>query len=180
MSLEIVVGPMFSGKTTYAISYIQRQQSINKCVVTIKPNIDNRYSNQSVLITHNKYAVPCLVWDVSISLYIPQEMLNADCIVIEEAQFFTGLIPIVKSLLFKHKKHILLVGLDGDANQAPFGEILHCIPFATKLLKLEAFCTVCKDGSPAHYSKKNPSDMIDEQIDVGGLDKYSAVCLKHL
>ena len=180
MSLEIVMGPMFSGKTTYAISYIQRQQSIGKKVVVIKPNIDARYTTQSVLITHNKQAYPCLIWDVSIKMYIPQEMINADCIVIEEAQFFSGLHGIVSKLLFLHKKHILVVGLDGDASQNPFGEILQCIPLSTKLLKLEALCSICKDGTGAHYSKKIISDMIDDQIDVGGVDKYITVCLKHL
>ena len=50
MSFEIVMGPMFSGKTTYAISYVQQQQSIGKKVVIVKPNIDTRYSLQSVIM----------------------------------------------------------------------------------------------------------------------------------
>ena len=180
MSFELVMGPMFSGKTTYAISYVQRQQSIGKKISIIKPNIDNRYSIQNVIITHNKQSHPCLIWDVSITMYVAQEMLNADCIVIEEAQFFTGLTSVVKSLLFVHKKHVLVVGLNGDASQNVFGELLNCIPFATKITSLSAFCSVCKDGTPAHYSKKTTGDMVDDQIDVGGTDKYIAVCLKHL
>jgi len=180
MSLEIVMGPMFSGKTTYAISYVQRQQSIAKRSVIIKPNIDNRYSTQSVIMTHNKQSHPCLIWDVSIGMYIVQEMLNADCVVIEEAQFFTGLTAVVKTLLFVHKKHLLVVGLNGDATQNVFGELLRCIPFATKITTLTAFCCVCNDGTVAQYSKKSGGDMVDDQVDVGGSDKYIAVCLKHL
>lgn len=180
MSLEIVTGPMFSGKTTYAISYVQRQQSIGKRIAIIKPNIDSRYSSQSVIMSHNKQSHPCLIWDVSIAMYIAQEMLSVDCIVIEEAQFFKGLSVVVKSLLFVHKKHILVVGLNGDASQNIFGELLACIPFATKITTLSAFCSLCKDGTPAHYSKKTGADMVDDQIDVGGTDKYIAVCLKHL
>ena len=180
MSLEIVTGPMFSGKTTYAISYVQRQQSIGKKIAIIKPNIDSRYSTQSVIMTHNKQSHPCLIWDVSIPMYVAQEMLSTDCIVIEEAQFFKGLSVVVRSLLFVHKKHILVVGLNGDASQNVFGEILNCIPFSTKITTLTAFCSICKDGTPAHYSKKTGADMVDDQIDVGGSDKYIAVCLKHL
>ena len=180
MSLEIVMGPMFSGKTTYAISYVQRQQSIAKRSVIIKPNIDNRYSTQSVIMTHNKQSHPCLIWDVSIGMYIVQEMLSADCVVIEEAQFFTGLAAVVKTLLFVHKKHLLVVGLNGDANQNVFGELLRCIPFATKITTLTAFCCICNDGTAAQYSKKSGGDMVDDQVDVGGSDKYIAVCLKHL
>lgn len=180
MSLEIVMGPMFSGKTTYAISYIQRQNSIGKTVIIIRPNIDSRYSTQNVIMSHNKQSHPCLVWDVSISLYVAHELLGADCILIEEAQFFRGLSSFVKSLLFVHKKHVLVVGLNGDASQNVFGELLLCIPFATKITTLAAFCSICKDGTAAHYSKKITGDMVDEQIDVGGANKYIVVCLKHL
>ena len=180
MSLEIVLGPMFSGKTSYAISYIKRQQTIHKHILAIKPNIDSRYSFDSMLMTHNKESYPCITWDVTQPFYAHNDLLMYDCIVIEEAQFFKNLAETVKLLLFKNHKHILLVGLNGDANQKTFGEILECIPFSTKLIKLEAFCTVCKDGTPAHYSKKNETEMTDEQIDIGGSDKYTAVCLKHL
>ena len=180
MSVEIVMGPMFSGKTTYAISYLQRQQSIGKTVVIIRPNIDTRYSTQNVIMSHNKQSYPCLVWDVSIALYVAHELLSVDCVVIEEAQFFRGLSTFVKSLLLVHKKHVLVIGLNGDASQNVFGEVLHCIPIATKITTLTAFCSVCKDGTAAHYSKKLSGDMVDDQIDVGGSNKYIAVCLKHL
>lgn len=180
MSLEIVMGPMFSGKTTYAISYVQRQRSIGKTVVIIRPNIDTRYSTQDVIMSHNKQSHPCLVWNVTIGLYVAKELLATDCILIEEAQFFTGLTTFVKSLLLVHKKHVLVVGLNGDASQNAFGEVLQCIPIATKVTTLTAFCSVCKDGTPAYYSKKTTGDMIDDQIDVGGSDKYIVVCLKHL
>ena len=68
MSLEIVIGPMFSGKSTYALSYIRRQKAIGKKVVVIKPNIDNRYSQDNVLVTHNREQSPCMLWDVNESL----------------------------------------------------------------------------------------------------------------
>ena len=180
MSFEIVMGPMFSGKTTYAISYVQQQESIGKKVVIVKPNIDTRYSLQSVIMSHNKQSHPCLIWDVNIHLYVVQEMLNADCIVIEEAQFFTGVLNIIKPLVFVHKKRLLIIGLNGDSSQCVFGELLDCIPLATKVTCLSALCSICKDGTPAHYSKKMTTDMVDDQVDVGGADKYSAVCLKHL
>ena len=61
MSLEIVVGPMFSGKSTYALSYIRRQRAIGRKVLVVKPDIDNRYSEESVLITHDKEQIPCIL-----------------------------------------------------------------------------------------------------------------------
>jgi len=53
MSLEIVIGPMFSGKSSHGISYVRRQKVIGKAVIVIKPNIDNRYSEEDVMVTHD-------------------------------------------------------------------------------------------------------------------------------
>jgi len=179
MSLEIVLGPMFSGKSTYALSYIRRQLAIDKKVIVIKPNIDNRYSHEEFLVTHNREKTPCMLWNVNNHLEVVESMSHADCIVVEEAQFFKGLPMFVYRLLVVEKKNILVVGLDGDASQQCFGDILKCIPWATNVTKLNALCSRCRDGTIAPYSKRI-NYYSSQQVDVGGADKYEAVCLKHL
>lgn len=177
MSLDIVMGPMFSGKSTYALSYIRRQRAIGKNVVVIKPNIDVRYSADDVLVTHDKEQIPCTIWNTDIPLRLTEPIQKADCVVFEEAQFFNGLAIFVQRLLVDYNKNVLIVGLDGDAYQRPFGEIFQCIPWATSVTKLNALCSQCKDGTLAPYSRRmieNPN-----QIDVGGSDKYESVCLQH-
>ncbi len=180
MSLEVVIGPMFSGKSTYALSYIRRQHAIGKRVVVIKPNIDTRYTNQEVLITHDQEQTPCMLWNTRINLnpVIP-EIREADCIVLEEAQFFRGLEGFIRYALQSYKKDILVVGLDGDAYQERFGEVLYCIPWATTVTKLCALCKYCRNGTLAPFTKRLQDDS-REQIDVGGENKYVSVCLKHL
>lgn len=179
MSLEIVLGPMFSGKSSYALSYARRYLAIGKDVKIVKPDIDSRYSDQPVMISHDREQIPCLIWDIH-TPFDPDVFVNADCIIIEEAQFFRGLKDFVKLLLLDFKKHILLVGLDGDASQNTFGEILDCIPMCTKLTKLNAHCSVCRDGTLAWYTKRKNPENQTEQILVGGSDMYEAVCLNHL
>ena len=107
MSLEIVMGPMFSGKSTYALSYVRRQRAIGKKVLVIKPNIDNRYSNESMLMTHDKEFISCELWNIEKPLY-EHISKSYDCFVIEEAQFFLGLEEYCKDLLLHFKKHILV------------------------------------------------------------------------
>jgi thymidine kinase len=177
MSLEIVIGPMFSGKSSYALSYVRRQRAIGKRVLVIKPNIDTRYSNESVVVTHNNEKIPCMLWDVTNPL-CEISNTNYDCFVVEEAQFFTHLHHFCEYLLKEHK-HILVVGLDGCAQQKKFGEVLDIIPLATSVTKLSALCSDCKDGTPAHYTKKLEWGG-EQQVDVGGAEKYVAVCLRHL
>jgi thymidine kinase len=177
MSLEVVIGPMFSGKSTYAISYVRRQRSIGKKVLVIKPDIDVRYSNQNYIVTHNQETIDCKVWDTKYSL-CEYRNFNYDCYVVEEAQFFTGLIDYCRHILFDLEKDILVVGLDGDAYQRKFGEVLDIIPMATSVKKLTSLCSYCKDGTPAPYTRR--LEISETQVDVGGAEKYAAVCLVHL
>jgi thymidine kinase len=177
MSLEIVIGPMFSGKSTYAIQYIRRQQAIGVKVLVLKPSIDTRYSQQNVIVTHDKESVPCINWDTTTPLVIDNRVLGNRCIVIEEAQFFKGLRPFTEELL-KLRSDILVVGLNGDCFQKPFGEILDCIPLATSVLKLSALCSVCRDGTIASYTIRTTNQ--DQQVMVGGSESYISVCNRHL
>lgn len=181
MSLEIVVGPMFSGKSSYALSYIRRQRAIGKTVIVIKPNIDNRYSNEHMLVTHDQQQTPCMIWPVHDPLNpcIPR-VRDADCIVLEETQFFRGVQSFVGYALQAYKKNILLVGLDATASQQPFGEIFNCIPWATSITKLCALCKRCGDGTLAPFTKKICPEVGNTVVDVGGAEKYESVCLKHL
>ena len=103
--------------------------------------------------------------------------MSHDCYVIEEAQFFEGLYGLCYKLLFQ-KKNILVVGLDGCSSQFKIGEILNVIPFANTVTKLNAFCFRCKDGTLAPYSRRLTNTT--SQVEVGGADKYIAVCLEHL
>jgi thymidine kinase len=180
MSLEIIIGPMFSGKSTYALSYIRRRQAIGKQVLVIKPNIDNRYSEDNLLITHDKETTPCILWPVNDCLDLSIKTQNYDYIVLEESQFLKGLAKFAVTMMLTYHKHVLIVGLDGDANQRPFGEILECIPWATSITKLNALCRICKNCTLAPFTRKITPDNTGEQIDVGGSDKYEAVCAKHL
>jgi thymidine kinase len=179
MSLEVVVGPMFSGKSSYALSYVRRQQAIGRKVLVIKPDIDNRYSHENVLVTHNKEEIPCMLWKTSEPLCNIKD-IDYDCFVIEEAQFFNHLPHFCSYLLYGHKKQILVVGLDACSKQKKFGEILDIIPMASSVTKLNALCGMCGDGTIAPFTKKLDLEWGGQQVDVGGNDKYAAVCLKHL
>ena len=179
MSLEIVMGPMFSGKSSYVVSYVRRYQAAGLPVLVIKPDIDNRFSDKPEIVTHDDERIACKSWDVSKELYLTSEICSHTYIVFEEAQFFKGLTNVVRNLLtIGYPRHILIVGLDGDANQKPFGEILDCVPYATSVTKLSAMCLKCKNGTPASYTIRK--EVSESQVDVGGSDKYLAVCRMHL
>ena len=133
------------------------------------------------MVTHDGENIECMMWNTEtpISKLELGVIVQYECFVIEEAQFFANLKNLCYSLLFFHKKNILVVGLDGCAEQKKFGEILDVIPFSTSVIKLTALCCFCKDGTLAPYTKKLGTRS-EEQVDVGGAEKYVAVCLRHL
>ena len=97
-------------------------------------------------------------------------------ILINEGQFFPDLLEYVVMWCEKYNKNILISGLDGDYLRKPFGQILDLIPYANKVKKLKAFCSVCKDGTYAHFTKRISEDV--EQKIIGN-DIYISVCRKH-
>jgi len=172
--IEIIVGCMFSGKSSELIRRVKRHQAIKESVLVINSSKDTR-SPQEVIRTHNSDTLSCVkVSDLS-SLGIENMY---DVVAIDEAQFFTGLKCFVETIMGSTKT-IIIAGLDGDFRQRPFGEILELVPMADEVLKLHALCMVCKDGTLAPFTRRFCEDHETQEL-VGDHDIYKAVCRKCL
>jgi len=175
--LELIIGNMFSGKSTELIRRINREKSINKKILVINYISDNRYSTNSIA-THDNAKVLSLklekLSDISIDM-----INNFDSFFIDEGQFFSDLYKVVTSLVDIYDKHVVISGLDGDFTRSTFGQIISLIPICDKIDKLTAYCNTCKDGTPAPFTKKCKGNNSDAVIDIGGIEKYIPVCRKH-
>lgn len=176
MSLKIVMGNMFSGKTSELIRRLKRYNVINKKVLVVNSQKDTR-SPEEVLKTHDNVKFDCLKVESLAEIINYREYADADVVAIDEAQFFRQLREFVELSLFL-KKDVLLVGLDGDYKQRKFGELLDCIPIADEVTKLTALCMDCMDGTPGPFTKRIVKDNKLEL--VGDTNMYKAVCRKHL
>jgi len=174
MSLNILMGPMFAGKTSRIVSIVSRYVALGMRVFVIKHTNDTRYGNQEDVITHDGVRIPCRavndLFDIGLN-----ELLTYDVIIVDEAQFFRGLVPFVESIVDTHEKELYLVGLDGDSNRRPFGELLNCIPLADHVERITALCRECANGTPGLFSWRH-SGPLHQQVAVGGLNSYSALC----
>jgi len=178
MSLELIIGPMFAGKSTEAVVRILdlKERGIPHCVFTSCH--DTRYDScgQSIC-SHSGLRLPALgVTELSSILALPQ-VSDASHIIIEEAQFFPELYTVVMELVEGKGKHVLVFGLDGDSERRPFGKILDLIPLADRYTKLRAECRLCGDGTAALFTKRISGGT--GQVCVGGEDTYKPVCRKH-
>ena len=110
--LEVIIGPMFSGKTSRVIEVYKQCRFCNISTVVINHSIDTRY-DQHLLSSHDKVMIPCIQTTCLSHLTNEDEIYDADVILINEGQFFTDLYEAVVTLLKKGKK-IYVCGLDGD------------------------------------------------------------------
>ena len=176
MGLSIIMGNMFSGKTSELIRRLKRLKVIGKNILVVNSAKDTR-SPDEVLKTHDNVKFNCLkVYDLFDILNNP-EFDKADIVAIDEAQFFPCLRKFVDCCLHVNKS-VIMAGLDADSFQCKFGELLDCVPIACDVTKLSALCMRCNDGTPGPFTKRIVDDKTLELI--GGSDMYIAVCREHL
>jgi len=176
MSLHIIMGNMFSGKTSELIRRLKRLKVIHKNIIVINSAKDTR-SPDEVLKTHDNVNFKCLKVSNIFDVATMDEFYSCDTIAIDEAQFFPRLKKFVELCLFENKT-IILAGLDGDCFQRKFGELIECIPLASEVTKLSALCMKCNNGTPGPFTKRT-IDSKELEI-IGGGDMYIAVCQKHI
>ena len=170
--IDIIIGPMFSGKSTELIRRLSRFEAVKMPALYINHTLDSRTDNY--IETHNKERKTAVKTHKLTDLLCNKNVKieNYKVIGIDEAQFF----PDLKEFLLKiehNKIHIVIAGLDGDFNRNPFGQILECIPLCNSVTKLNALDMDSKDGSLAPFSKRIVSS--EEKVLVGATDKYIAV-----
>ena len=186
--LELIIGPMFSGKTSKILEIYKQCKFCNIPVSIINHTIDKRY-HDTMLSTHDKIMAPCLqannlndIWTNSGFIesgnqsdkYANKLLRSSDVILINEGQFFSDLYEVVVDML-NNKKKVYICGLDGDFERKKFGTILDLIPLCDKVNKLTSLCSICKDGTPGIFSMR--LTMETEQTVVGS-DNYIPVCRK--
>ena len=188
-TLELIIGPMFSGKTSAVIErYNELKASndqIDKSDNLLKHNIlainydkDTRYGTNKI-ISHDGAEIDCLsineLDDINISKITRDSLNIATHILINEAQFFKNLKSWVIFQIDYKKKHVVLCGLDSDFKREKFGELLDLIPHANIITKLSGKCSG-KDGQckmPSIFTHRLSSEVEQEVI---GNSNYVPLC----
>ena len=172
--LEIILGPMWSGKTS-ALLKIYRQYSFCKsrvCVINYKA--DDRYS-ETMLSTHDKEMIPCIMGFSmeEIMKTHRSEIENSDVILINEGQFFSDIVPFTINMVEEEGKKVYICGLDGDFQRNKIGNLLELIPMCDKMSKLHSLCSMCKNGTLAPFTFRSTCET--EQVLIGN-DIYMPLC----
>jgi thymidine kinase len=173
--LEVICGPMFSGKSEEMIRRLRRAEIAGQRVVIFKPLIDDRYDATDV-VSHagaRMRAVP-----IASASEIATGALGFDVVGIDEAQFLgEGVVGTALDLADRGVR-VVVAGLDQDFRRLPFGPMPELLAHAEFADKLQAVCHRCGgpatttqrlvDGAPAPYS--------GDTVVVGAAEQYEARC----
>ena len=177
MSLNIILGPMFAGKSSELLGTIRKYTAIGWPIFVITHSSDTRYSEKPALVSHDNEMHPAFAVHDLRNIVHTVLYMDAKLIIIEESQFFIGLKEFVLHAVEVDMKDVICVGLDGDTEREPFGELLSLIPYCDTVVKRHAFCRRCKTPVAAlfTYSDKKTGG----QVLVGGKEIYEPLCREH-
>ena len=167
--LKVILGPMFSGKTTELIKIYNSHKACDIKVCAINHSSDKRY-HDSKLSTHNRDMIDSINLN-KLSLISPLLHMY-DVFVINEGQFFSDLYDIINIMVNLHKKKVYVAGLDGDFKRRKFGQMLDIISLADDVIKLKSICINCKKNEGIFTHRLSNEQ---QQILVGN-NNYTSLC----
>jgi thymidine kinase len=174
--LEVITGPMFSGKSEELIRRLKRARIARQRVVCFKPDIDLRYHRSSITShsaqTHEATTV-ANVERLRAALY--PLLGEVDLVGIDEVQFFDDEILSLVVELIGLGKRVIVAGLDTTFAAEPFGPVPNLMAVADTVTKLSAVCMVC--GAAAIHTQRLGQSQ--ELVMVGAAGMYEARCRAH-
>lgn len=179
MSLTLILGPMFSGKSSTLLSYERKFQLAKKNYICIKPALDKRYADDdhsySKIATHdNKFSNGTSIMISSLSDINYEDLNKYNAFIIDEVQFIDGIDEFVSYWIFL-KKDIICAGLSGDYKMKPFKNISNLLPLADSVQILKSYCSDC--GKDAPFTERTIHDT--HQVVIGTEDIYLPKCRYH-
>lgn len=175
--LEVICGPMFSGKTEELIRRTKRAQIAKQKVQIFKPAIDDRYDAESV-VSHSSQSLRAMPIKKSSDIF--QYLGDTTRVVaIDELQFFDAGIVKILLKLARRGIRVICAGLDQDYKEEPFGVMPEVLALADHVTKLQAICTVCGGPATKTFRKFNNAKRKKNKILVGEKELYEARCRIH-
>ena len=165
---ELIIGPMFSGKSTLMMSRLERATIAKKNVLLIRPETDTR---KYILHSGDKKLKIDSIGTKELLLLSDDFISSYDVIGIDEGQFFDDIGLFIKKY---HTKKIYISALNATSEQTMFKPIIKAIPFCEIITKLNAVCMWCGNDTAnfvIYKGKEKSGDIL-----VGDEGDYETIC----
>ena len=171
-SIQVIFGPMFSGKSTELKRRIELFELARKRCLVVKFAADTRYEGSAQnVVTHDQQMLRA---KAARTLSEVENVAHSyDVIGVDEGQFFPDVVEACE-VWANAGKIVIVCGLDGTFQRVPFNRMLELVPLAERVDKLTAVCCVCH--ADAAFTRRLGNETAVEII--GGADKYVATCRK--
>lgn len=173
--IEVVCGPMFSGKSEELIRRLRRAEIAGQRVLIAKAQIDDRYDISHV-VSHSGHRIRAV--GVEDPASIERYAEGCDVVGVDEIQFFDPSVVETCVRLADRGLRVIAAGLDTDFRAEPFGPMPELLARAEIVDKLQAVCHRC--GGAATRTQRldggRPAPFSGDTIQVGALDAYEARC----
>ena len=174
--IEVITGPMFSGKSEELIRRLKRARIARQRVVCFKPDIDLRYHRSAIASHSAQTHDACVVANVErLREALFAQIDQIEVVGIDEAQFFDDTLIALSLELMHLGKRVLIAGLDTTFAGEPFRPIPDLMAIADEVMKLSAVCMRC--GAPAVHTQRLGGSQ--ELVVVGAAGMYEARCRTH-
>jgi thymidine kinase len=168
--IEVIVGPMFSGKSEELIRRLRRAEIARQRVQIFKPAIDQRYTSNGI-VSHSGLEIASELVSEAHEILVKVSP-RTEVVGIDEGQFLgEGLVDVCTQLADLGKR-VMVTGLDTDFMGRPFEPIPRLLAVAEEITKLLAICVRC--GNPAVHTQRLVAS--EELIVVGASGTYEARC----
>jgi thymidine kinase len=171
--IEVITGPMFSGKSEELIRRLKRAQIARRRVLCFKPDLDVRY-HKTAIASHSLQTLDAVtVADVEALKAVLFPVIDeVEVVGVDESQFFDeSLVPLALELVHRAKR-VLFAGLDTTFAGEPFPPVPNLMAIADEVVKLSAVCMQC--GAPAIHTQRLGSSQ--SLVLVGAAGFYEARC----
>jgi thymidine kinase len=176
---------MNAGKSTVLLQSAYNYEERGMAVLLMAPAIDERFGAGKI---HSRIGLSAdavsFTPEFNLFNYVRDELsrnVKLKCVLIDEAQFLTKaqvleLTDVVDTLNLP----VLTYGIRSDFQGEPFPGSLYLLTLADNLVEIK---TVCHCGRKAtmntRIDEQGQSVKIGDQIQIGGNEKYIAMCRKH-
>ena len=168
--IEVICGPMFSGKSEELIRRLRRAIIARKRVEVFKPVIDDRYSADEIVSHGDSRMTSVVVKDAA--EIMDRIDWRSEVVGIDEGNFMGPTLVDIAGRLADSGKQVIIAGLDTDYMGRPFAPIPELLALAESITKTLAICVRC--GNPAKHTQRLRGS--DDLIVVGAADMYEARC----
>lgn len=168
--IEVVCGPMFSGKSEEVIRRLRRAMIARKRVQVFKPALDRRYSHDEI-VSHADARMKSEVVSSADGILGLLDW-RTQVVGIDEANFLGAELVGVAQHLADSGKQVIIAGLDTDYMGRPFPPMPDLLCLAESITKTLAICLRC--GNPAKHTQRLAGG--EDLIVVGAAGAYEARC----